>query len=436
MQVTVEALNGLQRKVIVKVPAEGIEQEINKRIDNLINRAKIPGFRSGKVPPQMVRERFGTSVRSEVISEVLQSTYHQAIQKEKLIPAGMPAMQFINNTVGEPLEYEAVFEVYPSIQLKELENVVVEGYHVEITDKDVDDMIERLRKQLAEWIDVDRPAQKGDQLVIDFDGKIDGAAFEGGSGKQAVIELGTNSTIPGFEDGLIGAKAKEERKLDLVFPDNYFRKELAGKRVLINVKVFKVSEAKLPPLDEEFAKRFAVPEGGIEKLKLQVRQNMVADVDRLKKNHVRAQVLEKILALNPVELPRALVEGEASKIKEQAEQQLGKSGNPATIPPKEQFFQLATQRVSLGLLFGEFIRLHQIKVDDSRVQTMLEQIAASYQDPQNVIAWYRGNKEQLAGVESVVLEEQVVEELMKQAKVEEKSISYLELMERSKNQQQ
>ncbi len=429
MQVNVEVLNGLNRKIVVTVPAEGIDQEIEKRIKELTPRAKIAGFREGKVPIAMVRQRFGDSVRNEVLTEILQDTYRQALQQEKLVPVGMPNMNLIDSESGKPLQYEATFEIYPSIELKDVSSFSLDSYTVEIAEQDVDEMLERLKKQLIQWDPVERPAQMGDQVLIDFEGRMDNQPFPEGTGKQALLELGSNSAIPGFEAGLVGAKAGENVVLNLTFPENYARQEFASKAVEIKVTLHKISEPKLPELNEEFAEKFGIKEGGLPALRLQVRKNMEVDIHRVIKNHLRSQLVDKLLQGNPIELPQSLVMAEVEKLKQQARQQLTQMGKTFDEEKsQERFVQIANQRVGLGLLLGEYIRKYAIKVDSARVQAMLEQAAASYQDPASVIAYYRSNKDQMAGIENMVLEEQVVEELLKQVKVKEQPVSYMDFI--------
>lgn len=437
MQVNVQVLEGLNRKVTVTVPADGIEQEIEGRIKEFAPRVKVPGFREGRVPVSLVRQQYGDSIRNEVLTDVLRKTYREALEKEKLVPASTPSMHFINTTAGQPLEYEATFEVYPSVELKGIDQISIERQRVEITEQDVDEMLERLKKQFVAWIKVDRSAKLGDQLLIDFDGKINGEAFEGSAGKSALLELGSGSAIPGFEEGLVGASAGEEITLNLQFPDNYFRKELAGKPVVLIIKVYQVAEVKLPEFGEEFAQKFGIKEGGMSGLREQVYKNMERDVEQMIRIHARDQLVNQLLAINSFEVPNSLVRLEAEKLKKQAEQQAAQMKQQLKEPLlPQQFIHVAKQRVALGLLLGGYVRIHGLKPDPARVQEMLSRIAAMYKDSSSVIAWYHNHKEQMVGLENIVLEEQVLEELMKQIEIKETSMSYADFARRSEGKAQ
>ncbi|HVV68049.1 MAG TPA: trigger factor [Gammaproteobacteria bacterium] len=452
MQVTVEVLPGLERKVVVKVPGSGVQSEIEKRLKDLAPKVKIDGFRPGKVPFNIVRQRFEDSVRREVVSEVIGSSYQEAIQQEKLTPAGLPKIDLATVIPGQALEFEATFEIYPTIALKELQDVEIETVKVNIDENDVDQMLEKLRNQQAEWVETTEPAEKGNRVLIDFESTLDGKSFEGGTGKDVTVQLGTGAAIPDFENALLGTAAGQENiTFTIQFPVNYHRKDLAGKSSAVTAKVHKVLVAKLPEVDEEFAKKLGVADGNIEQLRKEIRDNLQRELDYNVKNQLKGQVLTKLLELNPVELPKVLVNEEIKNLQKQ-EREAGKhhahdhdhdhecdhdhdhdhdhehSEDHAHSENKTQFEQMAKQRVGLGLLFGEIIRNHQLKVDSAQVQARLEQIAAPYKDPQQVVAWYRNNKEQMAQIEASVIEDQIVDILTKQVKLKETVKTYRELV--------
>jgi trigger factor len=431
MQVTVEVLPGLERKMLVKVPSEGVQKEIEKRLKDMAPQVKLDGFRPGKVPFNIVRQRFEDSIRREVVSEVIGATYQQALQQEKLVPAGVPKVHLATVVPGQALEYEAIFEIYPTIQLNELNGVEIESIKIDVTENDIDNMLEKLRRQQAEWVETDKPAEKGDRVVIDFNSLMDGASFEGGSGNNVTVELGAGGAIPDFENALVGKTAGQENiQFDIRFPENYYRKDLAGKSSHVTANVHKILVAKLPPLDEAFAKKLGVAEGDIEKLRREVRDNLLQQLENNNKAQIKSQILAKLLELNPVELPQIMLEEEIKNLKHQNEQ-AGTDprhlNQPKQAEDNEAYAKLAQQRVGLGLLFGEIIRTYQIKVDQSKVQAMLERMTASYQDPQSVIAWYRNNKEQMTHIEGAVIEDQIVEILSKQVTFKETVKSYRDL---------
>lgn len=426
MQINVEVLDGLSRKLIVTVPEDGIQQEIDKRLKEMAQRAKLPGFRAGKVPVTVVKQQFGETIRHEVLSEILQKTYREALEKENLFPANLPTMRFLSQGVSSPLTYEAVFEVYPTIETIKTEGLILEQYQVEVNDEDVEDMLQRLAKQQIEWLPVSRPAQLGDQVLIDFEGYIHGEVFEGSAGKQALLELGSGFAIPGFEEGLIGVCAEEEKILHLQFPENYARTELSGKPVEITVKVFKVNEAKKPSFDDAFAEKFGVKEGGMEALRQQMRENMSRDSKEIAKNQSRTQLIDQFIALNPIEVPKSLIEDEAKKLKYQTEQQIRRinPNHPIQEQPIDQFMPSAAQRVKLGLLFREYVRIHGLKADPAKVEELLGKLTGHDENSPTKEGLSRLKRERALAIQNMVLEEQIMETLTKAATIENKTMSY------------
>ncbi len=441
MQVTVEVLPGLERKMLVKVPSEGVQKEVEKRLKDLAPRVKIDGFRPGKVPFTIVRQRYEDSVRREVVSEVIGSTYQEALQQEKLTPAGLPKVHLSSLVPGEALQYEATFEVFPVVKLHDLKGAEIESFKVEVDEQDIDDMLEKLRKQQAEWIETDQPAEKGNRVVVDFESLMDGVTFEGGTGKKVTVELGTGAAIPDFENALLGTTAGQENiTFDIRFPENYHHKPLAGKSSSVTATVHKVLASKLPALDEEFAKKLGVSEGGLEQLRKEIRENLIKELENNNKTQLKSQIMAKLLELNPLELPQTLIDQEIHNLQHQEDEQAtGKQHkhdhdhhqHEVSEAEKEKYTPIARQRVGLGLLFGEIIREHQLKLDPAKVQAMLEKIAAPYKDPQNIISWYRGNKEQMARIESVVIEEQIADILLQQVTIKETIKPYRELVNSS-----
>ena len=425
MQVSVESTSALERRLTIGVPAERIESEVTKRLQQTARRAKVPGFRPGKVPMSVIRQRYEDSARQEALGDLIQSSFYEAIVAEKLNPAGAPSVEPKVFEKGKDLEYVATFEIYPEIQVAGFEGITVERPQAEVSEADVDNMLDILRKQNTRFEAVERAAENGDQLNIDFVGKIEGEAFAGGSAKGTALVLGSGRMIPGFEDALVGAKAGEERVITPTFPEDYQNLELAGKTAEFTVTVNAVAAPVLPELNEQFFALFGASEGGLEGFRAEVRKNMERELRQAIKSTVKNQVMEGLLAANPVELPKALVANEVQRLRVQAVQQFGGNIKPEQLPA-ELFEEQAKRRVSLGLIIAEVVKQAELKPDDARVRELIEEMASAYQEPEQVVAWYYKNEQQLGEVRSVVLEEQVVDTVLQKAKVTDKPVSYEE----------
>lgn len=427
MQVSVETTSGLERRVNVVVPAADIDGSVDAKLKDTAKKVRIDGFRPGKVPVREVKRRFGQSIREEVLGEVVSQKFYEAISQEKLNPAGMPHIERVKDKAGEDFEFNAVFEVYPEVEVVGVENISVTRQSADITDADVQDMIQKLREQRASYENVDRPAQDGDQLTIDFDGKLDGESFEGGSATDSPLVLGSASMIPGFEDGLVGAKAEEEKVLDLEFPADYHAEELKGKAVQFTVSVKAVAERKLPEVDDEFIAQFNPKENTPESFAEEIKANMERELKNALKNKVKQQVMDGLLAQNDVDVPKALVDSEIDRQRQQMVQQFGGGAQfDASTLPAELFEAQATRSVKLGVVFGEFIKQKEITVDGDRVRTTIEEMAQPYENPEQVVAWYYDNEQQLKQVESLVLEDQAVDAILAEASITDEQVSYEE----------
>jgi len=425
MQVSVESTSALERRMTIGVPAERIETEVTKRLQQTARRAKVPGFRPGKVPMNVIRQRYEDSARQEALGDLIQATFYEAIVEQKLNPAGAPAVEPKVFEKGKDLEYVATFEVFPEIKLAGFDGIAVERLQAEVTDADVDNMLEILRKQNTRFEAVERAAENGDQLNIDFVGKIDGEAFAGGSAKGTPLVLGSGRMIPGFEEALVGVKAGEERVINPTFPADYQNLDLAGKTAEFTVTVNSVSAPQLPELNDDFFALFGVKEGGLEGFRAEVRKNMERELRQAIKSKVKNQVMEGLLAANPVEVPKALIGNEVNRLRVQAVQQFGGNIKPDQLPA-ELFEEQAKRRVVLGLIVAEVVKQGELKADEARVRELIEEMASAYQEPQQVVAWYYKNDQQLNEVRSVVLEEQVVDTVLQKAKVTDKAVSYEE----------
>ncbi|MDH5784658.1 MAG: trigger factor [Chromatiales bacterium] len=431
MQVSVESTNGLERRMTVELPVERIDDEVKNRLQQMSRSARVKGFRPGKVPARVLAQQYGKQVRDEVIGELIQSSYFEAVSQEKLQPAGMPSIEPTVNEAGKNLEYTATFEVMPEVTLAEVKGVKLEKRVAEVSDADLDKMMETLLKQRANWEKVDRAAAKDDRLNIDFKGTIDGEEFSGNSGQNVPVTIGSGRMIAGFEDGLVGAKAGDELTLDLAFPEEYAHKEVAGKPVQFTVKVNNVEASKLPELNEEFARSFGIGDGSLDSLRTEVRSNMEREMKQALSDSNKQAVMDKLLEINTIEVPQALVEQEAETLKRQMQQHMHIPDGKAGVQlERSMFIEQAQRRVSLGLILSELIKAQGLKADDEKVRAKVEELAATYEEPQHVIDWYYGDKSRLSQVESLVLEESVVEWVFDQAKVTEKSGSFDEIMGR------
>ncbi|WP_016955530.1 trigger factor [Catenovulum agarivorans] len=428
MQVSVETTQGLERRVTITVPADKVESAVKSRLQGLAKTQRIDGFRPGKVPVSVIKKRFGAAVRQEVAQEVIQQNFYQAVVQEKLNPAGTPSIQEQSMNEGEDFSFTAVFEVYPEVKVEGLDALKVEKATAEVTDADLDNMLETLRKQHSKFETVERAAAEGDRVNLDFEGSVDGEVFEGGKAEGFDIELGSGRMIPGFEDGIIGLAAGEEKSIDVTFPEEYHAENLKGKPAVFKIKVNKVEERKLPELDEEFCKLFGIEEGGLDALKTEVRQNMQRELKQTLKQQAKEATISALLEAVSFEVPQALVDQEVNALRQQALQRFGNGNQNMPELPAELFKDQAERRVKTGLLLSELVRSNEIKVDDERVKETVESLASAYESPEEVVDYYYNNKEMLANIQNVVMEDQAIDFILEQAQVESIAKSFDEIM--------
>jgi trigger factor len=426
MQVSIESTGALGRRMTVQVPAERIDQEVESRLKSLARTARIDGFRPGKVPVSVVHQKFGRQVRQEVANEVMNATLREALAQEQLRPAGEPAVEPRTVAAGQALEFTATFEIFPEFAPVVPLDQAIEKPLVEIRDQDIDAMLDKLQKQRMTWEKADRAAAHGDRVTIDFEGTVEGEAFEGGQGKGVEIEIGSGKLIDGFEEGLIGATVGEERVLDLQFPDNYRNESVAGRPVQFKVIVRRVEEARLPPLDDDFARAFGVLKGGVDALREEVTRNMQRELGQAITATVKDRVFDLLLENNPVDVPGALLKQEVDRLQNETSEQIGNRKGMSL--PRDLFEPRARRRVALGLIIGEIVRRNNIQVDPDRVRRTVESFAASYENPDEVVRWYYENHGALSTAQSVALEEQVMEWILDQVAVEENPMDFEELM--------
>ncbi|WJV68063.1 trigger factor [Pectobacteriaceae bacterium CE70] len=428
MQVSVETTQGLGRRVTITVAADSIETAVKNELISVSKKVRIDGFRKGKVPMNIVAQRYGASVRQDVLGDLMQRHFVDVIIKEKVNPAGAPNYVPGEYQEGVDFTYSVEFEVYPDVELKGLDTIEVEKPLVEVTDADVDIMLETLRKQQATWKETDRAAAAEDRVTIDFTGSVDGEVFEGGKASDFVLAMGQNRMIPGFEDGVVGHKAGEEFTIDVNFPEDYHAENLKGKAAKFVIVLKKVEERELPELTAEFIERFGVEDGSVDGLRAEVRKNMERELKSAIRNRVKSQVIDGLVAANEIDVPAALTDGEIDVLRRQAAQRFGGDEKQALELPRELFEEQAKRRVVVGLLLGEVISVNELKVDDARVNTLIAEMASAYEDPKEVIDFYKKNKEMMNNMRNVALEEQAVEMLLSKAKVVEKVVSFNELM--------
>ncbi|ADZ41622.1 TPA: trigger factor [Yersinia enterocolitica] len=428
MQVSVETTQGLGRRVTITVAADSIEKAVKSELVKAAKNVRIDGFRKGHVPMNIVEQRYGASVRQDVLGDLMQRNFVDAIIKEKINPAGAPNYVPGQYKEGEDFTYSVEFEVYPEVELKDLESIEVEKPVVEVNDADVDTMLETLRKQQATWKETDAAATAEDRATLDFTGSIDGEVFEGGKATDFVLAMGQGRMIPGFEEGVIGHKAGEEFTIDVNFPEDYHAENLKGKSAKFDIVLKKVEVRELPELTEEFIKRFGVADGSVAGLRAEVRKNMERELKGAVRNRVKTQAIDGLVSANEIDVPAALVEGEIDVLRRQAAQRFGGNEKQAAELPRELFEEQAKRRVVVGLLLGEVISQHELKADEDRVKALIEEMASAYEDPQEVIEFYSKNKELMNNMRNVALEEQAVETLLSKAKVTEKPTTFSELM--------
>lgn len=427
MMVSVQVLGGLERRMEVSVPANEVEQQVDARLLRVSRSAKIKGFRPGKAPIHVVRKHYGAQVREEVVGDMIRQTFSEAVQKEKLVPAGGPRIEPITAEKGSDLRYAAVFEVYPKLELAGVEGMALTRPTATVTDADVDVMIDSLREQRPDFVTVERAAADGDRVTLDFEGRLDGEVFEGGKAEGYQVMLGAGRMLKDFEDGLRGASAGETRRFPVVFPPDYPAKNVAGRSADFTATVKAVEEKRLPPVDDDFCRAFGVETGGVEALRGEVRENMQRELEQAVRTRMKNQVMERLLAANPIEVPRSLMEGEVRDMQMEALRRMG-SRDPKRLPPREQFEAAARRRVALGLLLNELIRSAGIQLDALRVQARVDELVSGFEDPEAARKQYLENEGALRQLQMMVMEDQAVEHVIGRASVTEQPATFKDIM--------
>lgn len=418
MQVSVETVGALGRRLKIAVPADQFEKAFADRLQRFSRSVKMPGFRPGKVPLKMVEAQYGPQLLEEVAGKLIESSYQEAIGREGLRPAGGPKIHPESLGRGKDLQFTAELEVMPEVKQLDIAGVKIERPIATIAESDIDSTLETIRRQNVSWSEVARPAQAGDRVLVDFSGRLGGEPFEGGTAKDFPVVIGSNTLLEDLEKGLVGASANETRTIAVQFPGDYRHEKLAGKTADFDVQVKTVSEPVLPALDAEFARRFGVADGDVAKLRNEVRGNLEREATKRTRAIVRARVLNALLAANPVEVPQGLLNAELARLKGQNTAGATGAGQDAR----------ARARVALWLILGEIIRVRGHRADPGAVRAKLQELAQEYEKPAELVQWYYANPERLAEVESLVIEDRVIEELLAGADVVDQTVPLPELL--------
>ena len=430
MQVSVESGEGLEKRLLVDLPAERVAAVVDKKLRDLARHVRLDGFRPGKVPMRTIKQRFGEQVRQEAYGTLIQETLYEAASQQQLMPAGEPQVELREASEDGGLGYTATFEVMPEVKVADLAAQTVTRVTADVTEADIDEMIDKLRSQRTVWNDVERGAKDGDTVHIDFKGTIDGEAFEGGTAQNVPLVLGSGSMIEGFEAGLLGAKAGDDRTLEVTFPQDYRAQHLAGKKAVFEVKVQRVAEPQLPEIDEEFVKAFGVEEGTVEALRADVAKNMRHELKQRLNSLTKERVMDALIAANPMEIPKALLNQEAERMKQQMVQDMQQRGQRSTVDlPASVFADQARRRVHLGLLVAEIIHDQKLSPGEDQLRETIADFAESYEDPQEVVDYYLKDPNARKSIENLVLENQVVEWALGQMQVTDEAKSFSDVMD-------
>lgn len=435
MQVSVETTKGLERKLTIDVPASNVDDVALTRMKELAKTQRMNGFRPGKIPLNVIKKHYGKHVRQEVVSEVMQRSFYEAVVQEKLQPAGAPHIEPVTMKEGEDLQFTATFEIYPEVALEDFKSIKLEKTVAEVNDDDLSKMIDTLREQQANWVEVKRKSKEGDQVIINFVGTIDGEEFAGGKATDFALELGSKQMIPGFEDQLVGSKAGDEIELNVTFPNDYQNAEVAGKEAIFTTTVNTVNKKEALKLGE-LAEKLGIEDANVAEMKADIRKNMERELAQALKGKVKEQVMGALVDAHEFDIPKSMIDQEIEALKQQALQQFGGQGGNLPDLPSELFEEKATRRVKLGLIVGEVIKQNKISADKDKVRGKLEELASVYEQPEEVINYYLSDENRLNEVEQLVLEDSVIEYVASQADVSEITTDFDSIMNPSKKDEE
>lgn len=428
MQVVIEKLSGLQRRLKITVEKDQVQKAYQEKLKNIAKSASMKGFRPGKAPIDVIENRYSKAICQEIAGALMQESFEEAVRQQDLRIAGQPQVDPKPVLPNTEFEYEATFEVYPEISLKDFSGVSLEKTVSEISSVDIDKIVDKIRRKHADWKVVTRASKEGDKAVIDFEGFVDDKAFEGGKANHFELELGSKQMIPGFEEGIVGKKAGDQFDIQVNFPEKYPVQDLAGKTATFKITLHEVKEAGLPEVDAEFLKKVGFEEKTTEDFRDHVKKSLQKELEQLIENKFKSQIFEKLLSLNSVDVPAALIQAEIANLQNMARSQMamqqGKKELPKIDLPAEPFQKQANRRVSLGLLVGEIIRQNDIKADAQKVREKVEEMAKAYPNADQIVEMYYQNAQIIAQIETMVLEEQAIAKLLETATIQEKPIAY------------
>ena len=431
MQVVLESPNALERQFTITIPNEDIETEFEAKLAETAKRARIDGFRPGKVPPKVVRQRYGQAIRQEIASDLIEKSLGQALTEHDVKPIGQPKIEDLHFEEGSDFTFKATFEVFPDLDPALVDGDNVEQIKCKINAADVKEMIATLREQRKGWKESARAgAKNGDRVTINFEGFLNGETFEGGSGQDHVLVLGSGSMIPGFEDGIVGMKKGESREVEVIFPEDYHAENLKGKDALFKIEVTKLERGQLPTIDEEFIKAFGVESGDEKDFKAEVKEQMARELSMTLKNINKSKVFDILLEKNSdTPVPETAIKSEINTLKQQAAKRFGggQQFDPDQLPD-ELFTEEAERRVRLGILLGATVRKLDMQADADRVRSLVDEMATAYDDPEQVVNFYYSNNDNLKQIEALAVEEQVAEKLLESAKAKTIDMSYADVM--------
>jgi trigger factor len=430
MEATTAQVNELERRIDLSIAIADVEKEMDQRLKRMGKNMKVAGFRPGKVPFSIVKQQYGDQARHEVLAEELDRVFGESVVAQKLRVAGYPRIEPKATESATHLEFSAIFEVYPEFAPGDISSAEIERPVLEVTDAEVDKTLDILRKQRVRYEAADRAAQKEDRVVIDFLGKKDGEAFQGGSANDYPFVLGQGMMLPEFEQAVEGCKAGETKNFDMTFPADYFAKDMAGQTVQFEITVKQVMAPKLPDVDADFAKMMGIADGDVAKMRAEVEGNLKREVKRRIEGQIKDQVMEALLKANPIAVPSALINNEVQRLMQAARQDMEQRGMKVKDMPiqPEWFTDQAKRRVTLGLILAEVVRKEELQAKPEQVRAMVEETAASYEHPEEVIRWYYAQPQRLSEVEGVVIEGNVVDWALGKAKVTDKAAVFDELM--------
>ncbi|MDH5628516.1 MAG: trigger factor [Gammaproteobacteria bacterium] len=428
MQVSVETTSGLERKLTIAVPASKVDDVALDKMKELAKTQRLKGFRPGKIPLNVIKKQFGKHVRQDVINDVMQRSFYEAVMQEKLQPAGVPKIEAINVDEGKDLEFTAIFDIYPEPKITDFKKLSVEKLESSVSDDDLNKMIGTLCEQQADWVESKGKAKEKDQVIIDFKGTIDKEAFAGGSANDFAVVLGTGQMIPGFEDQLTGCKAGDSLDIKVTFPEDYQSQEVAGKKAVFETLV-KTVNSKKNLSQKELAEKLGIEKGDVDAMKADIRKNMERELSQSVQGRVKEAVMSALVDAHDFDIPASMVEGEIEQLKAQAMQQFGgaQGGNLPDLP-SELFQDRAERRVKLGLLLSEIIKQNDLRADSAQVKSRLEELASVYEQPEEVVNYYMSDKNRLAEIEQLVLEDSVIDFVLSSAKVKVSKLSFDEVM--------